>query len=174
MQQLLITRHGEKIVSSLFEENTMIQVHVEQAKSTSLLGNVYVGKVKNIVKNINAAFVEIADGQMCYLALNETRTPIFCNAKKNDKICIGDELLVQVSKDAIKTKNPSVTTKLQFAGKYVVLTHGDTRISISSKIKENEDRQRLQKMVKDAMDHGCIAGYHHDRTLGCLNAGRFR
>lgn len=151
MQQLLITRHGEKIVSSLFEENTMIQVHVEQAKSTSLLGNVYVGKVKNIVKNINAAFVEIADGQMCYLALNETRTPIFCNAKKNDKICIGDELLVQVSKDAIKTKNPSVTTKLQFAGKYVVLTHGDTRISISSKIKENEDRQRLQKMVKDAV-----------------------
>lgn len=157
MQQLLITRHGEKIVSSLFEENTMIQVHVEQAKSTSLLGNVYVGKVKNIVKNINAAFVEIADGQMCYLALNETRTPIFCNAKKNDKICIGDELLVQVSKDAIKTKNPSVTTKLQFAGKYVVLTHGDTRISISSKIKENEDRQRLQKMVKDAVgqEKGC-------------------
>lgn len=152
MQQLLITRHGKKIVSSLFEENTMIQVHMEQAKSTSLLGNVYVGKVKNIVKNINAAFVEIADGQMCYLALNETRTPIFCNAKKNNKICIGDELIVQVSKDAIKTKNPSVTTKLQFAGKYVVLTHGDTRISISSKIKENEDRQRLQKMAKDAVE----------------------
>lgn len=151
MQQLLITRHGQKIVSSLFEQNTMIQVHVEQAQSTSLLGNVYVGKVKNIVKNINAAFVEIADGQMCYLALEEARTPIFCNAKKNDKICIGDELIVQVSKDAIKTKNPSVTTKLQFAGKYVVLTHGDTRISISSKIRENEDRLRLQKLVKDAV-----------------------
>lgn len=151
MQQLVITRHGQKIVSSLFEQNTMIQVHIERAQDTSLLGNVYVGKVKNIVKNINAAFVEIADGQMCYLALGETRNPIFCNAKKNDKICIGDELIVQVSKDAIKTKNPSVTTKLQFPGKYVVLTHGDTRISISSKIRENEDRQRLQNMVKDAV-----------------------
>ena len=149
MQQLVITRHGQKIASSLFEENTMIQVHIEQAKDTSLLGNVYVGKVKNIVKNINAAFVEIADGQMCYLALSGTRTPIFCNVKKNDKICIGDELLVQVSKDAIKTKNPSVTTKLQFTGKYAVLTHGDTRISISSKITDPEERQRLQEMVKD-------------------------
>jgi len=55
----------------------MVQVHVEQAKSTSLLGNVYVGKVKNIVKNINAAFVEIADGQMCYLALGEMPAPKF-------------------------------------------------------------------------------------------------
>lgn len=151
MQQLVITRHGQKIVSSLFEQQTMVQVHVEPAKRKSLLGNVYVGKVKNIVKNINAAFVEISDGQMCYLALSEMRTPIFCNAKKNDKVCIGDELIVQVSKDAIKTKNPSVTTKLQFAGKYVVLTHGDTRISVSSKIKEDEDRKRLQRIVENVV-----------------------
>ena len=68
-KQLLITSRKQKIVSSLFEEKELVQVNVEDRENASLLGNIYVGKVKNIVKNIEAAFVEIADGQMCYLPL---------------------------------------------------------------------------------------------------------
>lgn len=147
-KQLLITSRKEKIVSSLFEEKELVQVNVEDRENTSLLGNIYVGKVKNIVKNIEAAFVEIADGQMCYLPLGKKEHPIFCNSKKNDKVCIGDEILVQVSKDAIKTKNPSVTTNLQFAGKYVILTHGKIMPGISGKITNEEERNRLKTVIK--------------------------
>lgn len=147
-KQLLITSRKEKIVSSLFEEKELVQVNVEDIENASLLGNIYVGKVKNIVKNIEAAFVEIADGQMCYLPLGKKEHPIFCNSKKNDKVCIGDEILVQVSKDAIKTKNPSVTTNLQFAGKYVILTHGKIMPGISGKITNEEERNRLKTVIK--------------------------
>lgn len=147
-KQLLITSRKEKIVSSLFEEKELVQVNVEARENASLLGNIYVGKVKNIVKNIEAAFVEIADGQMCYLPLGKKEHPIFCNSKKNDKVCIGDEILVQVSKDAIKTKNPSVTTNLQFAGKYVILTHGKIMPGISGKITNEEERNRLKTVIK--------------------------
>ena len=89
-KQLLITSRKEKIVSSLFEEKDLVQVNLEDRENKSLLGNIYVGKVKNIVKNIEAAFVEIMDGQMCYLPLGKKENPIFCNNKKNDKVCVGD------------------------------------------------------------------------------------
>lgn len=156
-KQLLITSREDKIVSSLFEEKELVQVNVEDKENTSLLGNIYVGKVKNIVKNIEAAFVEIADGQMCYLPLGKKEHPIFCNSKKNTKVCIGDEILVQVSKDAIKTKNPSVTTNLQFAGKYVILTHGKILAGISGKITDEDERNRLKKIVKPYVNEekGC-------------------
>ena len=148
MQQLVITRLDGRIVSTVFKENELLQISVEP-QDVTLLGNIYVGKVKNIVKNINAAFVEIEGGQMCYLSLNDKSTPVFLKPKGNEKICIGDELLVQISKDAIKTKNPSVTAKLQLAGKYMVLTHGDTRISVSSKITDENVRKDLITFVKE-------------------------
>lgn len=148
MQQLVITRYKGGVASSLFQGQELIQVHVEKEAEKSLLGNVYVGKVKNIVKNINAAFVEVENGQMCYLPLTEKTSPIFCNAKNNEKICIGDELLVQISKDAVKTKNPSVTTKLQLLGKYIILTYGDPRVSVSAKIGDKVERERLLQLVK--------------------------
>ena len=69
MQQLVITRLDGRIVSTVFKENELLQISVEP-QDVTLLGNIYVGKVKNIVKNINAAFVEIEVGQMCYLSLN--------------------------------------------------------------------------------------------------------
>lgn len=156
-KQLLITNRDEKIISSLFEEEELVQVNVEDRENKSLLGNIYVGKVKNIVKNIGAAFVEIANGQICYLSLGKNEHPIFCNTKKNDKICIGDEILVQISKDAIKTKNPSVTTNLQFAGKYVILTHGKIMRGISGKIASEEERSRLKEVIKPYVseEKGC-------------------
>ncbi len=159
MQQLVITRLSGRIVSALFCGNDLLQINVEP-QNVSLLGSIYVGKVKNIVKNINAAFVEIAENQMCYLALNEKASPVFVKSKPNEKICIGDEILVQISKDAIKTKNPSVTTKLQLAGKYMVLTHGDKRISVSGKITEESVRNRLTTIIKGEVSK--------DRTFGII------
>lgn len=148
MYQLLITKRNGRVVSSLFQEQRLVQVQVEPLEEETIVGNIYVGKVQNIVRNINAAFVQIQEDTICYLSLNEPGTPIFLNKKNTRKVCIGDELLVQVSKDAVKTKNPSVTTKLQIAGKYVVLTYDDKRISISGKIKQSEERKRLHDLVE--------------------------
>ncbi|MDF2590097.1 MAG: hypothetical protein K0S41_3938, partial [Anaerocolumna sp.] len=144
-----ITKQDNRIISSIYEGNEMVQVNIDYAGKKSILGNIYIGKVKNIVKNINAAFVEISDGRMCYLSLEENLYPIFVNAKKTDKIVIGDEILVQVSKEDIKTKAPAVTTNLNFTGKYIVLVHGKSAVGVSSKIQDDAERKRLKGLMKD-------------------------
>lgn len=147
--KLIITKQDNRIISSIYEGNEMVQVNIDYAGKKSILGNIYIGKVKNIVKNINAAFVEISDGRMCYLSLEENLYPIFVNVKKTDKIVIGDEILVQVSKEDIKTKAPAVTTNLNFTGKYIVLVHGKSAVGVSSKIQDDAERKRLKGLMKD-------------------------
>lgn len=156
--KLIVTKKQEKIISALYHENNMIQVNIDDTKNTSILGNIYVGKVKNIVKNIDAAFVEITKGVMCYLSLKESTHPIFCNAKNNDKVNIGDEIIVQVSKEEVKSKAPVVTCNLNFTGKYIVLTHGKTMIGTSNKITQETERIRLKNIVSEykTKDYGFI------------------
>lgn len=146
--KLIITKQDNQIISAIYEGNDMVQVNIDHRESISILGNIYIGKVKNIVKNINAAFVEIGDGKMCYLSLEENLYPIYIKPKLNDKLVVGDELLVQISKEDIKTKAPAVTTNINFTGKYVVLIHGRSMIGISSKIEDEEERKRLKKLVR--------------------------
>lgn len=157
--KLIITTEEEYIVSSLFHHGEMIEVDLYPLnEEESILGNIYVGKVQNIVKNINAAFVEIADGIICYLSLKKGLKPIFTsnsssdtsiadNRNNNTNIVIGDELLVQVSKEQIKTKAPVVSTELNFTGKYVVLIAGKTSPSISSKIQDKKKREELKELL---------------------------
>lgn len=156
--KLIVTKRQDKIISALYNEKDMIQVNVDDIKNISILGNIYVGKVINIVKNIDAAFVEIAEGVMCYLSLTENIHPIFCNIKNNAKINIGDEIIVQVSKEGVKTKAPAVTCNLNFTGKYVVLTHGKTMIGTSNKITQESEKSRLKKIVGEYRnsDYGFI------------------
>lgn len=156
--KLIITRLDNKIVSAIYEGNEMIQVNMDFIEKQSILGNIYIGRVKNIVKNINAAFVEIAGGKMCYLSLADNTNPIFVNTKKNDKIVIGDELFVQIAKEDVKTKAPVITTNLNFTGKYIVLIHGKSALGISSKISEDSERKRLKSFMQKFMaeDYGFI------------------
>ncbi|WP_066719316.1 ribonuclease E/G [Clostridium sp. Marseille-P299] len=147
-KKLIITKLNQKIISSLFEENELIQVNVEKEEEDSLLGNIYVGKVKNIVKNINAAFVEIEHGRMCYLSLNEVTHPIYTQEHKADHVRIGDELIVQISKEDVKTKAPVITTNINLTGKYVVLVHGKPGIGVSNKVENDKDRKRLRKLLE--------------------------
>lgn len=147
--KLIITKVKDCIVSAIYDERDMISVNVDECAQSGLLGNIYVGKVKNIVKNIGAAFVEIEGGMMCYLSLEENKRPIFCNVKNNANINIGDELLVQVTKENVKTKAPVVSTNLNFTGKYVVLTHGKPLIGTSSKITSDKEKARLRQILGD-------------------------
>lgn len=143
-RKLIITRIENRIWTALFENDEIAEIHCmkDAEQEGAPLGNIYVGKVKNIVGNINAAFIEIADGIECYYALGEDSAPIFTHKIGKKPLCIGDELLVQISKEAVKTKAPTVSSKLNFTGKYAILTTGDTRIGVSAKLGK-EERERL-------------------------------
>ncbi len=121
-------------------------------KSHGILGNIYIGKVKHILKNIQSAFVEIGDGQVCYLSLKEAKNPIFTTDKKDGTIRCGDEILVQVSREAMRTKEPVVTTNISFPGKYTVITTGKKYLGLSGKMSPEEKetwKERLSSFFDD-------------------------
>lgn len=143
----LVVRMNQKIMSFLFSGTRPIEIHADAATQESLLGNIYIGRIQNIAKNIGAAFVEIAPGKICYLPLSEIRNPIYTKKGSSPKPQQGDELVVQVVREAIKTKAPAVSTNLTLHGKYMLLTTGNTSRSVSSKIGP-EERQRLLQILK--------------------------
>lgn len=135
------------LADALFEDGRLTELSLMPREQSSVLGNIYIGKVRNIVKNIQAAFVEIEGGQLCYLPLEDVKSPIYTRPKKQERLAEGDELLVQVSREAVKTKAPSVTTNLNLTGRYLVMTTGNRLVGCSSKLR-SEEKARLKELLE--------------------------
>lgn len=150
-QENLKTSRGEQnfIVSALYDEDRkMIEASLSAAEEERLLGNLYIGRVENVVKNLNAAFIRISSEQICYYSMDDYKQPLFTKKISEKKpLAEGEELVVQVSREALKTKEPAVTTNLNFTGRYAVLTTGNQRIGISSKLSKSE-RKRLKQLAE--------------------------
>lgn len=138
-----------KLCCCLLEDDRLTEVNIDQ-EGQSLLGNIYVGKVKNVLQNIDAAFVEIAGKRTCFLPLSEALHPILTNRTANGRILAGDEILVQVQKDAVKTKDPVLTAKLTVPGRYASVSLGERSggIRYSHKL-SGEEKKRIQKILKE-------------------------
>lgn len=138
----------EFFLAAAFDEKRMTQIQVEAVSKSSILGNIYIARVENIAQNIQAAFVNIAKSVSCFLPLEEAKNAVF--TKKNGKkdLCIGDELLVEVTREKQKNKPASVSANLNFSGKYLILTTGNHLLGISKKLHATE-RERLQALLKD-------------------------
>ena len=141
------------MVSALYDENrTMLEVTLSALDEESLLGNLYIGRVENVVKNLNAAFIRISPEQICYYSMDDYKNPLFTKKVSVKKPLVeGEELVVQVTREALKTKEPAVTTNLNFTGKYAVLTTENQRIGISAKLSKT-DRERL-KSLAETIEH---------------------
>lgn len=175
-QTYVVSRRGSQIFSFLLNGSKAVEIHCDACREDSILDEIYIGKVQNIVKNISAAFVEIAPGTVCYLPLEDLKHPVYTKKGTSHNIQQGDELLVQVKREGIKTKAPAVTTNLTLHGKYALLTTGNTQISMSSKLSK-EEKERLLRVVKDnsSADNGSLEGMSAgERAYGWLlrtNAG---
>ena len=149
--QLFITKQENKLITAWAEEGRIRQLQIEQAQTEGILGNIYVGKVRNIVKNINAAFVEFEQGQMGYLPLKADFCPIHTDSviHGQSRVLTGDEIIVQVEREAVKTKPPTLTGNLEFSGKYVILSIGEEKACVSKKIKDKQIRKDLQGFLQE-------------------------
>lgn len=116
---IVITEYKNRICTLGFKQNQLEELHVDTQES--LLNSIYIAKVKNISKNINAAFVELFDGQMAFLPLDDTLNCPFISSA-DGRLREGDEIPVQIIKEAVKTKDPVVTTKLSISGAYCVVS----------------------------------------------------
>ncbi len=144
----LVTRMNGKIYSFLMHAQEALEIHCDPEHARYGLDSIYIGKIKNIAKNIGAAFVEISPDMVCHLALDDMKRPVYTKKGASDLPQAGDELLVQIVREGMKTKHPSVTTKLTLHGKYMLLTTGTDRDSVSSKL-SGEERARLLSVAKE-------------------------
>ncbi len=144
MNKLVITRWNGRILTALLSEGKAVEIGLEA--DDSILGNIYIGKVKKMVRNLNAAFVDFAEGRTGYYSLTDNPLPLFADGHEG-KLKEGDEIIVQVAKDAVKTKDPVLTSNITFTGRYAVLTAGKKVIGFSGKINDRTFKERLRPQI---------------------------
>lgn len=137
--KILLLKLNNKVFSILMRDNSILSVQTGE-ENPYQIGNIYVGKVQNVSENIGAAFVEIQKGNLTFFPIKEAKNTFFTNRKADASIKAGDELLVQVVKEPLKTKLAGTSGRLSLAGTYVVIEYngqpkqGKTSIRISSKL----------------------------------------
>ena len=150
---IVVVRRDDKIMTALFKEKELVTIGLESTGKEERVGDIFIGKVQNIVKNIKGTFVEIGNKRVCFLPLEERITPVFCDGKERD-IRVGDELLVQISKETRGSKAPLVTAGLTLTGRLIVLAKGKENIGVSGKISDEKLRESLKEIVRPFLGDG--------------------
>lgn len=135
----------------LVECGKLIEYHLEKKEDKSILGNIYKGRVQNVLKGMQSAFVDIGIGKNAFLFVNDALygEDIIQKGLSVTKILKpGQEIMVQVSKEAMGTKNPKVTTNISLPGRYVVIMPNVDYIGISHRIEDEKERNRLLELVQ--------------------------
>lgn len=153
--RLVITKYKQGVLSFLMQNNRMQSVSFYKEHKEGDIGNIYVAKVINIVPNINAAFIYYQPNMRGYLPLNAHYTPILLNRTYDGRILAGDEIIVQMEKEAIRTKDAVFTTNLSLSGKYCVVTNANNKKGVSNKISKNY-KNALQQTIPENTDLGLI------------------
>ena len=137
LNKLIITRMNIQnlpcTVCAHTRDQKVWELQLEPEGKTNILNNIYVGQIENIASNIQAAFIRLGKDLNGYLPLGQAEQAIHTSGQKAAALRPGDEILVQVSREAMKGKLPALTTNLNFSGKYLVLTTGNRKIGFSNK-----------------------------------------
>lgn len=156
-KEIIITNYKNNYLITYLENNKAIEMFLKSPESIEI-GEMYIGKVKNIVDNIQAAFVEVSPGVVGYYSLKTNIHHVFTRPT-NRKLCAGDEILVQVERGSIKSKAPVLTSRIQLQGEHLVLLANYHFIGISKKIGSESTREQLrsfaEKLISDK-PHGVI------------------
>ena len=174
---LIIDVTPSEIVIALQENKKLVELSRERSGAKFAVGDIYLGKVKKIMPSLNAAFIDVGydkDAFLHYLdmgpqfaTLNKflriasskknrissisrihSEPDINKEGKVNELLKVGQKILVQVSKEPISTKGPRLTSEISIAGRNLVLMPFSDKVSVSQKIRTNEEKNRLKKLVQ--------------------------
>lgn len=148
-QKLLLTQYNNREAAFLLENDRLIQVLLAPS-SPYAIGDLYVGRVKNIIKGMGAAFVELAPGNVGFLPFSHFHPDIVLNRTDAEQIKCGDEILVQVNKEPHKTKEVTLTTDISFSGKFLVLNPFSRGIHYSKKM-DSATKERLRSEISEVV-----------------------
>ena len=106
----------------LASDKRILQFEFEGETAAGEIGTIYIGKVRNVVKNLNAAFVEYKPGVNGYYSLNDNHVHTFADGSRSDRaLKSGDEIVVQISRAAVKTKDAVLSGELTLTGRYTAV-----------------------------------------------------
>lgn len=161
MIEILIDKKENEKEIALVENGNLIEYYIDENESTRREGNLYVGIVKDIIKGMQAAFVDIGTEKNSFIHLkdvlpkiDETKQKMDSNLKISDAVKKGQKLLVQVKKDSNIQKGARVSTHINLPSKYVVLMPNTDIITVSQKVEDKKEQERLIKLVKENITKG--------------------
>ena len=148
---MVIRQQGERTQIAVLEDDVLVEHYVTQAQSTSFAGNVYLGRVQNVLPSMEAAFVDVGKGRNAVLYAGEVNWDAAGLSGKSRSIesalKSGDKVLVQVTKDPIGHKGARLTQQINLPGRFLVYVPGGSMTGISRKLPDKE-RTRLKDILK--------------------------
>lgn len=158
---MVVRQQAERTQIAVLEDGVLAEHYVNRSASTSMVGNVYLGRVQNVLPSMEAAFVDIGRGRNAVLYAGEVNWDAAGLEGQPKRIELalksGDAVLVQVTKDPVGHKGARLTSQISLPGRYLVYVPGGSMTGISRRLPDRE-RSRLKKLLKAVLpeDSGVI------------------
>ncbi len=157
---MLVREHEGRTQIAVLEDGVLVEHYVARKAAASMIGNVYLGKVQNVLPSMEAAFIDIGKGRNAVLYAGEVNWDAAGMEGKPRRIELalksGDPVLVQVSKDPVGSKGSRLTSQISLPGRYLVYVPNSSMTGISRKLPDTE-RARLKKILKAVVpDHAGV------------------
>lgn len=156
-REMVVRTTADRIQIGVLEDRVLVEHYVARSSESSLIGNVYLGRVQNVLPSMEAAFVDIGRGRNAVLYSGEVDWSEFEGSSSSRKIenalKPGDQVLVQVTKDPVGHKGARLTSQISLPGRFLVYVPGGAMNGISRKLPDTE-RARLKKILKEVLPTG--------------------
>ena len=156
MFEILINKKENDKEIMLLENKKIVEYYIDDEKTTRKEGNIYIGIAKDVIKGMQAAFVDIGTEKNGFIHLkdvlekvDESKEEIDNNIEINSVIKQGQKILVQVKKDSNQQKGARVSTHINLPSKYIVLMPNTNIVTISQKVEDKKEQERLIKLVRE-------------------------
>lgn len=161
MLELFINKQKNEKHIFLLENGNLVEMYVQEENDNRNEGNIYIGIVKDIVKGMQSAFVDIGTKKNSFIHKSDlikkvdvTKERVSTNIDIKDLVSVNDKILVQVKKDSNEQKGARISTHINLPSKYIVLMPNTEIITISQKIDDKKEQQRLIDLVKRNLSLG--------------------
>ncbi len=156
----VLTKYKKGVLSFTLDSKTNKMETVNFTRYSEIsdnakIGDIFVAKVVNVAKQIHAAFIDYAPDKKGYLPIHSNYIPVITNRKYDGRILAGDEILVQLEKEAVRTKEPVFTMNLSLAGKYSVVSYANTYKGVSKKCTKVE-KEQLRAAIPQDIAYGVV------------------
>ena len=164
MYNILINKENESTIVAVVQDGELVELYNEKFAEKRLEGNIYLGKIKNIIPGMQSAFIDIGEEKNALVHIKDiipkasnVTGNVYEDTSKYDIAKIvkpGDEILVQVKRDCNEQKGPRVTKDIKINGKLVILMPYSNFITISQKIQNEEEIKRLKEIDENELPEG--------------------